>query len=202
MIEKLPDFCLIGLIDPAMTIGATVLGHPVIGRDSDLPDLIRERSIQGAVVAVGDNWARSRVVEQLRGLAPSLQFPAVIHPGACLARTVRIGRGSVVMAGSIVNSEASIGDFCILNTACSIDHDSVVGDYASVAPKACAGGQVEIGAFAAIGMSASVIQRVRIGTHTVVGAGATVVRELPACVVAYGTPARVIRARSAGEKYL
>ncbi len=45
-----------------------------------------------------------------------------------------------------------------------------------------------------LGAGALVCPGVSIGENTVVGAGAVVTRSLPAGVVAYGNPARVIRA--------
>ena len=47
-----------------------------------------------------------------------------------------------------------------------------------------------------------VIQEITIGKHTIIGAGAVVFRSIPDQVVAYGTPARVIRPRNIGERYL
>jgi acetyltransferase-like isoleucine patch superfamily enzyme len=41
---------------------------------------------------------------------------------------------------------------------------------------------------------------VSIGEHTVVGAGAVVTRDLPAGVVAYGNPARVVREIGARDR--
>jgi len=61
---------------------------------------------------------------------------------------------------------------------------------------------VHIGAFTAVGLGASVIHEVTIGPHTVIGAGAVVLVEVPDHVVAFGVPARVVRARAEGEPYL
>ena len=43
---------------------------------------------------------------------------------------------------------------------------------------------------------------IAIGENTVIGAGAVVVADIPADVVAYGNPCRVIRPRRLGEPYL
>ena len=45
-------------------------------------------------------------------------------------------------------------------------------------------------------------QGVGIGEWSVVGAGATVVEDVPDHVVAFGVPARVVRARCPDEGYL
>jgi len=44
--------------------------------------------------------------------------------------------------------------------------------------------------------------RIAVGEHAVVGAGAVVLRDVDPYTVAYGNPARRIRERAAGERYL
>jgi acetyltransferase-like isoleucine patch superfamily enzyme len=64
------------------------------------------------------------------------------------------------------------------------------------------GGRVALGTCAAVGLGAKVVHNVRIGAHAVVGAGALVLQDVPDQVVAYGTPARVIRSRGVDDPYL
>jgi sugar O-acyltransferase (sialic acid O-acetyltransferase NeuD family) len=156
----------------------------------------------GAVVAVGDNWLRHQIVHRIHQIAPALPFVTFIHPAATVASDVIIGAGTVVMAGAVINSGTSIAEHCIINTRAVVDHDCHIASFASVAPGATLGGTVRIGSFAAIGLGSSVIHRMVIGEHTVVGAGSTVVKPLGAYLVAYGSPAKQIRTRSAGERYL
>lgn len=182
-----------GLFDRSLARGARVCGYEVIGTDDDAREWTG-----GLIVAIGDNWTRSRVVER----TGQRTFVAAIHPSAQIARGVEIGEGSVIMAGVVVNTGARIGRHCILNTRCSLDHDSTLGDFASLGPNATTGGGVEIGEFAAVALSASILHGKRVGAHTVIGAGSTVTGDLRNNVVAYGTPARVIRGRAPGERYL
>jgi acetyltransferase-like isoleucine patch superfamily enzyme len=53
-----------------------------------------------------------------------------------------------------------------------------------------------------VGAGANVLQNIVVGEHTVIGAGSTVTRNRPAYAVAYGSTARVMRQRQAGERYL
>ncbi len=193
---------IVGVIDRQRVAGEQFCDYEVLGRDEDLPQLVASRSIQGAVIAVGDNSTRAKIARNLQKLAMPLKFPTAIHPMATIARSARLGQGTVAMAGSAVNSDTTIGDFCILNTNCSIDHDCQIGDFASFAPNSCAGGSVEVGPGSAIGLGANIIHNRQIGADTIVGAGALVVKDLPPQVVAYGIPAHVIRPRFAGDSYL
>ena len=202
IIEKAGELNLVGVIDAKLPAGEKVLGYPVLGSDSEIASLAGQHGIEGVVVAIGYNWVRSNVVAAVADQIPQMKFPSAIHPSAQIARGVQIGRGSVLMAGSVVNTGSQVGEFCILNTNCSIDHDGVLGDFSSFGPNSCAGGTVHIGEFSAISLGANVIHNVKVGSHTVVGAGATVVSDLPSNVVAYGTPARVVRSREPGDSYL
>jgi acetyltransferase-like isoleucine patch superfamily enzyme len=106
------------------------------------------------------------------------------------------------MAGTVVNSDSRIGAHCIFNTKASLDHDCVMDDFSSLAPSVTVGGVVRIGAFSAISLGANIIHGRSIGAHTVIGAGALVWSDMPDHCVAYGVPAKMIRLRAEGEKYL
>ena len=76
-----------------------------------------------------------------------------------------------------------------------------MAEFSSLGPAATTGGGVHVGAYSTIGIGATVVQEITIGEHTVVGAGAVVLHSLPREIVAYGTPARLIRSRRMGERY-
>ena len=185
MIEKAGELNLAGVLDAKLAVGGEVLGHPVLGRDSEIAALAEEHHIEGVIVAIGDNWIRSKVVASVVEQLPQMKFPSVIHPSAQIARGVQFWRGSVVMPGVVVNTGSQIGEFCILNTNCSVDHDGVLGDFSSFGPNSCAGGTVHLGEFSAVSLGANLIHNVKVGSHTVVGAGATVVSDIPSNVVVW-----------------
>jgi sugar O-acyltransferase (sialic acid O-acetyltransferase NeuD family) len=193
---------LLGFLDGKLAPGDEVCGHKVLGHVEDIPALVRGQKLNGLIIGVGDNWIRARLASAVRSLAPDIQFPNVFHPSAIASCRASWGEGNVVLAGAIVNCGTTVGDFCILNTGCSIDHDCRLGDYVSVAPQACVGGNVTIGEYTAVCLGARIVHQIHIGEHSVIGAGATVLRHVPSRVTAYGTPARIIRSREAGDAYL
>ncbi len=200
--QKSGQFEILGLIDTYQPIGEPLFNYKILGREEDLPGLVQEYAIEGSVVAIGDNWTRYQMVQRIKQLVPSLEFPTVIHPFTAIGRGAVIGAGTVLLAGAVINSDARVGDFCIINTNSSLDHDSELGDFSALMPNSATGGNVTIGAFSCLGLGASVIHSVTIGAHTVIGAGATVISNVPDHVVSVGSPARVTRARQEGEKYL
>jgi sugar O-acyltransferase (sialic acid O-acetyltransferase NeuD family) len=154
------------------------------------------------IVAIGDNWTRSRVVERILQQLPDFRFVTAIHRSAVIGTEVEVGPGTVIMAGSCINPGGRIGSHCIVNTGAILDHDSVLGDYASVAPGVVIGGMVSVGSFSTIGIGASIIHAISVGHHTVIGAGSVVVSDIPGGVVAYGSPCRVVRSREPEAPYL
>lgn len=142
-------------------------------------------------VAIGNNATRLAKQQLLKehGFQPA----TLIHPRACVADSVSIGAGSVVMAGAVINAAASIGECCIINSNATVEHDCQLAAAVHISPAAAIAGAVQVGTRSWIGLKACVIQQVCIGSDVVVGAGAVVLTNVePACTVA-GVPARKIQ---------
>jgi sugar O-acyltransferase (sialic acid O-acetyltransferase NeuD family) len=202
LLRRLGDYQVAGLIDDTRPAGGLVFGLPVLGGVADVPQLCAAYGLDRVVLAIGDNSRRQQVAERLQRLVPALRWPVLVDPTAVVAEPARLGEGTVILPLAHVGPGARLGRGCLLNTRSSLDHDGSMEAFASLAPGVHCGGQVSLGERAAVGLGASLAQRVRVGADTVVGAGSLVLRSLPPGVVAYGTPARVVRQRHALEAYL
>nr|WP_304220112.1 acetyltransferase [Fredinandcohnia onubensis] len=200
IIEKAEEYNILGLIDPFKQVGTKVMGYEILGGEDSLPEI--EECVVGGIVALADNWKRARIVKKIQAINPAFRFITAIHPSAQIGRDVTIGNGTAVMANAVINSNTKVDDHCIINTKASLDHDCVVGEFVTLAPGATVAGGVTIGKYSVVSMGANVIHNLTIGDHSVIGAGSTVLHDLPSNIVAYGTPARVVRQRMAGEEYL
>jgi sugar O-acyltransferase (sialic acid O-acetyltransferase NeuD family) len=192
----------VGLLDHFRVIGEETLGYPILGGEEDLPRLKDAYDLKGVVVAIGDNFVRSKMVAHIREVCPDLPFVSAIHPKASIASDVTIGEGTVIMAGVTINPCSSVGRFCILNSNSSLDHDSILDDYASLAPGVTTGGNCRIGRYSAINIGATLVNGVKIGEQSVIGAGALVMNTISSFVVAFGIPAKEIRSRKPGDRYM
>lgn len=200
IIEKSNKYEIFGIIDSFRPLKQTVCGYEVIGDESILLKIRSE--IYGGIVAIGDNWVRKKVVEKIMAIQPQFKFVHAIHPAAIIGNSVKIADGTVVMGGTVINSNTSVSEHCVINTHSSIDHDCRIGSFASIAPGSTLGGNVTVGDCTAISLGAKVIHSLTIGSHTVIGAGSTVIHDIGSNAVAYGTPAKIVRARTNGAKYL
>ncbi len=202
IVEKQGQYNIIGMVDSFCPISQEIFGYKILGTEQALPQIMEEKKVSGGIIAIGDNFVRSKMYAKIHEIVPQFAFVTAMHPKANIARGVMIQGGTVVMAGVTINPCCRIGKCCILNTNASLDHDSMMADFSSLAPNAATGGNVTIGAFSAIGIGATLIHGIQIGEHSIIGAGATVLKNIESFSVAYGVPAKVVRTRQAGEKYL
>ncbi|NKE04715.1 acetyltransferase [Mesobacillus selenatarsenatis] len=200
IVEKMGVYKIVGLIDGSKEAGAEVLGYKVLGGLNVLKAI--DEDIYGGVVAVGDNWRRFQAVLGIKSIRETFNFITAIHPSAVIGKNATIGDGTVVMANAVINPDTTVGSHCIINTKSSVDHDCRIGDFVTVAPGAILAGTVKIGDHSVISLGANVIHNLSIGEHSVVGAGSTVLENIDAYTVAYGSPAKEIRKRVPGDKYL
>jgi sugar O-acyltransferase (sialic acid O-acetyltransferase NeuD family) len=202
IIEQEGAYEVTGIVDTTLEKGQSYAGLPILGSDAELKEIAKEQGIKKGIVAIGDNFIRKKVTTSILASIPEFEFVSAVHPSVILGKHVSIGKGSVLMAGVIVNNDSRIGAHCFLATKASLDHDSQMGDYASLSPGVTTGGNVTIGAVTAIGIGANILHGMTIGAHTVIGSGALVLEPIPPKCIAFGVPARVIRKREEGEPYL
>ena len=181
IIEKAEDK-VVGFLDDNET--GKIFGYDVIGKIADIKKFQYKNNF---VIAIGDNYLRKQIAEQ-----NDVEWYTAIHPSVQVAKGVKIGSGTVIMAGSIINSGAKIGRHVIVNTGTIVEHDNRIGDYVHLSPRVVLGGTVTIGCCSHIGIGACVKNNIVIGNDIVIGAGATVVENLVCSGIYVGVPARLV----------
>ena len=201
-IEKEGKYKIVGFIDSVKQKGKLHNGYKILGSEYDLPYLRDKYNLFGGIVAIGDNWTRKLIVNKINKIIPDFNFISTIHPFTSIGKNVYIGNGVVVAPGVVVNANSAIGDHCFLNTNSSLGHDGELQDYSSLAPRVCVGGNFKLGKYSAICIGTHIIEDIVIEEHSVIGAGSLVLKNIEKNVVAYGSPATIIRKRKAGDPYL
>ena len=143
---------------------------------------------QAAIISITNGPIRQKIASDLQ-----CDFITTIHPTAIVSPYARLGVGTQILAGAIINTGAHIGNHCIVNTGTVVEHDCVLSDFVHLAPNTSIGGGTKIGTCSQIGIGASVIQNITIGENVIVGAGAVVITDLPDNCTAVGVPAKPIK---------
>jgi sugar O-acyltransferase (sialic acid O-acetyltransferase NeuD family) len=156
-------------------------GYPVIGTSSDVKSLDAD-----IIVGIGNASIRKRI----QASVDEKKMVTLIHPDAVIADGVKIGKGTVVMAGAVINPGTIIGKGCIINTCSSVDHDCHIGNYVHVSVGSHLCGTVNIGNEVWIGAGATVINNLSICSNSTIGAGAVVIKNIEMVGTYVGVPVR------------
>ena len=202
IIEKEGKYNIVGIIDSIHDVDSDRFGYKIIGRQENISQIIKEYDVEGGVISIGDNWSRYYVYNQIKELAPDLEFVNAIHPSIVIGNNVTLGKGIVAMAGCIFNPKSFIGNFTFFATGAQVEHDNYIDDFSSISAGSITGGYVKLGKYSAVTLGVTIMDRVEIGENTVIGSGSLVTKSFPSDVLAYGNPAKIIRNRTKGEKFL
>lgn len=189
ILQQNMEYEITGLIDQAGKSG--FWGIPVVGSDDDLLRLRNEMHVDYAFVALGNGQLREKVTQ--KAMAAGYELVNVVSKDAIISSRARIGRGTVIMPGAVVNADVVIGDGCIVNTNASLDHECQIGDYTHVAPGCALSGKTVIGRQCMLGTGCRVIDGISIGDHTIIGAGAVVIDSFAGNCTVVGVPGKMIK---------
>lgn len=134
----------------------------------------------GVFMAVGyRDLNRNREHFYRRLLAHGLNFLSYVHPSAVVSRSATLGRGSIVLAGSIVEPFSRVGENSVIWSNCTVAHHALIGDHCWIAAGTIISGHAEICHNCFVGVGCTVTNRVTIREFSILGAGVTVTRDVP-----------------------
>ena len=115
---------------------------------------------------------------------------------------MKIGDGSLIMPGVIINTGTIIGNHCIINTSASIDHDNHFKHFSSCGPGVITGGNVNVGNLSHVSIGSVIKNNINIGNNTVIGGNSFVNKNCKNNYFFYGTPIKKIKKKLIKENYL
>lgn len=157
--------------------GMNIIGS--VGDAAKYPDAL-------FIIGIGENIIRKNIADRF----PSLHYTTAIHPSAVIARDVKIGAGTVIMANAVINTGSVVGRHCIINTIASVDHDNTIDDFVHISPNAVLCGTVYVGSLTLIGAGATIKNNTSVCGNCVIGAGTVVVKDVKDSGTYKGVPAK------------
>jgi sugar O-acyltransferase (sialic acid O-acetyltransferase NeuD family) len=180
---------IVGILDDDVDLhGTLIAGVPVLGpidrasaMDADL------------LLCVGSGSGRASVARRLSLLGVGDdRFATIVDESVRVPESCTVGVGSILLAGTVLTADVSVGRHVVLMPRVTLTHDDVLRDFVTAAAGVSLGGSVIVGETSYLGMNSSVRQGVEIGRGAVVGMGAVVLNDVPAGETWVNVPARPI----------
>ena len=119
------------------------------------------------LVGVGQIKSASIRKKIFKTMSKKMKPAIVISKLAHVSKKSKIGAGTIIMHGCIINSNVTIGKNCIINTGTIIEHDCVIGDNTHISTGATINGGVTIGKECFIGSGSTIKETVTIKDFTI-----------------------------------
>lgn len=185
-----PTWNVVGSFDDGYDIGYETHGLKNLGGVKELNEW---KTPLAVTIAIGTPRIKRAILNNINN--PLIEYPTLIHPSVIIGDKdyVKIGKGCIICAYSVITCDVEIDDFVILNLACTLGHDTIVRKHCAFMPTCNISGECVIEEGVYCGTGVKIINQTSIGAETIVGAGAVVVKPLPAKCTAVGAPAKPIK---------
>lgn len=188
LIERINEHSLkwniVGLLDDNNELhGKSIYGYQVLGS----VDLINDSFIETyCICAIGNTKVRGSVISRISN--SNVKFATLIDPSVIYSKSVNIGEGSIVCAGTILTVDINIGCHNIINLDCTVGHDSILDDFVTIYPSVNVSGNVYVGAYTELGTGTQIIQGMKISKYSIVGAGTVITKNVVNPSLVVGVP--------------
>lgn len=155
-------------------------------------EVVRERSGQRVVVAVGSPPIRAAVTQRLLAMG-FLNAHPIIDPFAYVATNAWVGNGTVILPGAIVHIGARIGNGVLVNLQAIVHHDAVVEDFVTISPQAMVCGRCVVRERAFLAVRACLMFPHQMGSASILAADSVAHHDIENGELWVGSPARFRR---------
>ncbi len=192
VIEQEEKYEIKGILDSKELKGTLIGTYQILGNDDLLPELI----LKGYyfLIAIGQiksAVARKNIFDLLK--RSEANIATVISPRAYVSNTSIIGKGTIVLHGTIINAYSEIGNNCIINSMSLIEHDAKIGDHVHISTGALINGACTLGNNCFIGSRSVIINNTTISDDIIIGAGSVVVSDILSPGTYVGNPAKKLK---------
>ena len=204
-IIQIKGYRVIGFVDENIKKGTIIENYKnkkykVVSNIKGINKLLNKNTF--GIIGIGSNFRRKKVAEEINKIYKNFNWTTIISKNSTLNGNVRIGKGSLIVSGSVINTGTKIGEHCLINTSSSIDHDNTFKNYSSTGPGVITGGNVKLGQCSHLGMGSTVKHKITIQDNTIIGAQSLVLKNCDKNSIYFGIPAKKIRDRENNSNYL
>ncbi len=167
-----------------------IFGYKVISFD-DLKRNINQFNF--GIIGIGDLDKRKKILSQVNKAFKKFNWLSIISNKTFVDESVKIGEGTFVMKGSIINLNSKIGKHCLINTASIIEHDCRLGNFVNCSPRSLLLGNVKIDDGSFIGANSTIIENMHVEKNVKIGANSLVNKTCKSNSLYFGSPIKKIK---------
>lgn len=182
----------IGFAYDDLPIDSDINGFPVISKIGDVYKKHEKYKDVKFIFQSYDIQSMQKTIEFKDSLGiPLNRYCTFIHPSCMIARSSTIGIGSIILAHTVINPKAKIGNFNSIMSGVTIGHDAVVGNYNLIATQAIVA-NIVMGDRNFIGINATTNNKITIGDDCMIGMASNVIKDVPSGTKCFGNPAKEV----------
>lgn len=169
----------------------TVDGYPVLGKLSDIPELLKKGYwfIWG-IHLIANNYKTAELYDSIN--LPKDRLATIIHHTAFVDDSVIIEPGCFIMYNAYIAPRTHIGESTMIKSNTNIGHDVNIGRLCHIAMGSTIVSCVNIGQCADVAVSATVLAHNNIGDFSMIGAAGLCSHSIPNGEIWAGVPAKFL----------
>ena len=172
VIQKENKFKIKGIFDKKYDTGQKILNYPII-QETSISN--KKSNFFFGLVCVGQIKTPGTRIKIFKEMIKKNFLPAtIISPFSSVPKDLKIGKGTIVMHGVIINPKVKIGNNCIINTGSIIEHDVVIEDHCHISTGVILNGGVVVKEKSFIGSGSVVIQNKIIKKNSIIPMGSII----------------------------
>ncbi len=115
-----------------------------------------------------------------------------IHSTVYKDSTIKMGHGSIIYPGCIIDKDVVIKDGVLINNSVTLSHNCVISDGCYISPGVVISGKVIIGENTFIGSGSIVSNNITIGSDCIIGVGSVITKNIPNNSSVIGNPMKYL----------
>ena len=192
ILELINTYNISGIIDIKENTTPFITEYTVFDDLKTLLVLRKDKNIKYVIICVQDSKHKKEISEYIQKSCPELNFLNLVHPSAVIGKKVILGRGNIIGARTVLNSDCELGDFCIVNNQVSIGHDCIIKNFVTIKTKTTIGGNVYIGDYSIIHSNSNIINNIVIGKPSFIKESTLVLKDIPEASIVEGVPSKIL----------
>ena len=182
---------VVGMFDDFESEGVIKYDRPILGKTSDVPELLKKRAFDTVVISVGYKHRKFRrdIYQHLK--KNQVPIATFIHPNSYVEKSAVIKEGCIILVDCTILLNARLHENVYVAPRCFISHDVKMHAHTYCAPAVNLAGNTEVGECCFLGINTTSINNITIGMNVQTAAGSVLTKDVPSNVMVAGVPAQI-----------